>query len=332
MSIRHTLYVLLECHDWQNKHPTCLDRIAKITDWALIVLILANAIAVILESIDGIYYPYQRYFNAFELFSVFIFAIEYLIRLWAIAEKNRPKSWQIRLKWLFSFNAIIDLLAILPFLLQMAGIDLRFLRVFRLLRLFKLTRYFDSLRILLVVIEKERGSFGAVIFILMLLIILSASGIYLVEYDAQPTEFNSIPHAMWWAVVTLTTVGYGDVTPITPLGKLLGAFITVLGVGIAALPAGILATGLTHELENQKQISLYRLYNEFMALSLSDLHDNDKINAIADNLHINGKYHQEILTQVLREKRLLAKEKELNEKEKSLNKKCFCPYCGERVE
>ncbi|MDO4896676.1 MAG: ion transporter [Moraxella sp.] len=331
MSIRHTLYVLLERHDWQNKHPTRLDRLAKMADWALIILILSNAIAVILESIDSIYYPHQTYFYYFELFSVFIFATEYLIKLWTIAEKNSPKSWKTRLKWLFSFNAIIDLLAILPLLLQMTGTDLRFLRAFLLLRLFKLTRYFESLRILLVVIEKERGSFWTVIFILMLLIFLSASGIYLMEYNAQPTEFNSIPHAMWWAVVTLTTVGYGDVTPITPLGKLLGAFITVLGVGITTLPAGILATGLTCELENQKQISLYQLYDELMALPLSDLYDNDKINAIADNLHINRKNRQKTLTQVLREKRLLAKEKELNEKEKSLNKKCFCPHCEEKA-
>lgn len=329
MPIRQKLYILLENHD--DSSPLALP--AKILDLFLITLILLNTLAVILESVDSIYYPYQDYFRAFEWFSVIVFGIEYIARFWVIAEKNTARIWHTRFKWTLSFGAIIDLLAIVPIFLQsISGIDLRFLRVFRLLRLFKLTRYFDSLRILLTVLQKERGSFGAVIFILMLLIILSASGIYLMEYETQPDEFTSIPHAMWWAVVTLTTVGYGDITPVTPLGKLLGAFITILGVGLAALPAGILATGLTRELESQKQASLYRLYDEFMALSLTQLHDNDKINSLSDELKIDRKNRQEILTQVLREKRLLAKEKELDEKEKSLNKKCFCPYCGGKIE
>lgn len=328
-NIRQVTYLLLENHG-SNKQP--IEKYANTINAFLIVLIIANTGAVVLESIDDIYYPYQDIFDKFEMFSIVIFSIEYLIRLWAVAEKNIHKIWQTRLQHITSFHAIIDLIAIMPIFFPSSIIDLRFLRVFRLLRLFKLTRYFESLRLLLIVMEKERHSFGAVVFILLLLILLSASGIYLVEYHAQPDEFNSIPHAMWWAVVTLTTVGYGDVTPITPIGKMLGAFITILGVGIAALPAGILATGLAQELEHQKQNKINQLYDEFMALSLMQLQHYETTDAIADNLKIDLKSRQAILTQAIREKQLLEREKALEEKEKSLNKKCFCPYCGEKMD
>ena len=160
---------------------------------------------------------------------------------------------RVRWKYVTSGAAIIDLLAILPAYINFfVHIDLRFLRILRLLRLLKLTRYFISLQILLRVIEREKGSFQAVIFILVIMIVMAAAGIYVVEGRAQPDVFSSIPASMWWAVVTLTTVGYGDVTPITPLGRFLGALITILGVGLAALPAGILANGLANELELRK--------------------------------------------------------------------------------
>lgn len=327
-TLRQKAYALLEHHNDHTPSSTW----ATILDITLVVLILLNALAVILESVDSIYRHHQDYFWAFEIFSLAIFLTEYVLRLWAVGERNDKRPWQARLKWATSFGALIDLLAILPvFLLGVSDVDLRFLRVFRLLRLFKLTRYFKSLRILLTVLEKERASFGAVVFILSLLIVMASSGIYLAEYESQPDTFNSIPHAMWWAVVTLTTVGYGDITPITPFGKFLGAIITILGVGLAALPAGILATGLTRELEAQKQASLYQLYDELMALPLEELHDNNKITAIADTLGIDRKNLQETLTQALREKRLLLKEEALAKREEALNRQCFCPYCGGKM-
>lgn len=327
MSLRHCLYQIFESQNLSECSPQ-VAKYAYIVNWGLVVLILTNIIAVILESIDDIYYPNQAFFDFFEVFSVVIFSFEYLARIWVIAEKNPHQLWRARLKYAFSFRAIIDLLAIITMFFPTSIIDLRFLRIFRLLSLFKLTRYFNSLCILLVVIEKERHSFGAVLFILFLLILFSASGIYVVEYHAQPEAFNSIPHAMWWAVVTLTTVGYGDITPITPAGKMLGAFITILGVGIAALPAGILATGLAQELEHQKQEKINQFYDELMALSLTQLHNYDTTDAIADALKIDLKNRQVVLTQAIREKQFLEKEKVLEEREQALNKKCFCPYCG----
>jgi len=246
--IRRMVYDVLQNDD----HDTTLSRYV---DYFLIFLIMTNVAAVIAESVDQWYYPYQSYFDGFENFSIVVFSIEYLLRFWSVAEaKPDNTTWRQRFNWMRSPSALVDLIAIAPaFFNFFVTIDLRFLRILRLFRILKLTRYFASLRILLVVISKERGSFQAVIFILIIMIVTASSGIYLVENHAQPEEFESIPKAMWWAVVTLTTVGYGDVIPVTMAGKILGAIITILGVGLAALPAGILATGLANELNQRRE-------------------------------------------------------------------------------
>ena len=163
-----------------------------------------------------------------------------------------------------------------------------------MLRLLKLTRYFVSLQILLRVIEREKGSFQAVIFILSIMIVMSAAGVYVVESKAQPEAFSSIPASMWWAVVTLTTVGYGDVTPITPWGRILGALITILGVGLAALPAGILATGLANELEQRKQ-HLGLKFRELLQNSEIDLlNDQEKIEDLRKQVGLTTEQTQDI--------------------------------------
>jgi voltage-gated potassium channel len=199
------------------------------------------------------------------------------------------------------------------------------LRILRLFRILKLTRYFASMRILLVVISKEKGSFQAVIFILIIMIVTASSGIYLVENHAQPEEFESIPKAMWWAVVTLTTVGYGDVTPITNAGKILGAIITILGVGLAALPAGILATGLANELA-QRRDELEQDFREQLIESDFDLVQNQAmIDKIRRELGLDREQAQDIVLQVLREQELERREKEVSKAKK------FCPHCGEAL-
>ncbi len=307
-----------------DEHDTLFSRYV---DYFLIFLIMANVTAVIAESVDNWYYPYQAYFSWFENFSIVIFSIEYLLRLWSVAEaKPDNTTWRQRWDWLKSPSALIDIVAIAPaFLNFFVSIDLRFLRILRLFRILKLTRYFASLRILLVVISKEKGSFQAVIFILIIMIVTASSGIYLVENHAQPEEFESIPKAMWWAVVTLTTVGYGDVTPITNAGKILGALITILGVGLAALPAGILATGLANEL-SQRREELEHDFREQLVDSNFDLVQNQMmIEKIRRELGLDKEQAQEIVLQVLREK-------ELERREKEVRQKNFCPHCGEPLE
>ncbi|USA54804.1 ion transporter [Acinetobacter sp. C32I] len=317
--LRRFVYDNLHNDDYKSTVSTCVN-------YLLIALIIGNVAAVLLESVNEFYQLYKPYFDIFENLSIMIFSGEYLLRLWSIVEEEpQEPAWKQRVRWMKSGGAIIDLLAILPAYLNfIVPIDLRFLRVLRLVRLLKLTRYFVSLQILLRVIQREKGSFQAVIFILVIMIVMTASAIYVVENKAQPEAFSSIPQSMWWAVVTLTTVGYGDVTPVTNLGRILGAFITILGVGIAALPAGILASGLANELNMRNQ----RLEQEFrevlQAKGLDLLHDQVEIERIRKKVGLPKEQTHEIIMQLIREKLL-----EDQEQEKKLCR--YCPHCGEKL-
>lgn len=242
---------------WWLERP---DRAAlgpRLLEIALITLIILNVSAVILETVDSIHEQRELAFGLFERISVAIFLVEYLLRLWVAPQNPEIES---RWAWARSPIAIIDLLAVLPAVLYLFfPMDLRIFRTFRMLRLLKLTRYSPALGMLLAVFEEEAGSFIAGLFILMIMLIFAASGAWLAEHDVQPEAFGSIPQAMWWAVATLTTVGYGDVTPITVAGKIFGALITVIGIGMAALPAGIIASGLNEQLHRRRA----SLQNEF---------------------------------------------------------------------
>ncbi len=218
------------------------------------ILIVLNVSAVVLESVEEINAQYGHWFHLFEIASVTVFTIEYLGRVWSSAEDRRfGPGWRGRLRYMLTPMAIIDLLAIAPFYLGfIVDADTRILRALRLLRVFKLTRHSTAMDMLLTVIRNEAATVASSMFVMLIIIVLAASGIYLIERDAQPDAFQSIPQAMWWAAVTLTTVGYGDVVPITVLGKVFGLLITIAGVGMVALPAGILASGFSAELQKRR--------------------------------------------------------------------------------
>ncbi len=225
------------------------DLLSKKVDIFLLSLISLNVISVILETVESLYLEYKVFFKYFEFFSVFIFTIEYFTRLWSCVDDKRLRisNNKKRINYIFSFSAIIDAVAILPSLIAFIypSIDLRFIRALRIIRLLKFSRYSSSINSLLSVIYDQRRSFGAAYFILFIALIISSSGMYLVEKDVQPEKFGSIPHAMWWAIATVTSVGYGDVTPITSVGKFLGSIIMILGILTVALPSGILAAAFT---------------------------------------------------------------------------------------
>ena len=225
------------------------DNLSRKIDIFLLILISLNVFAVILETVETIYIKYQKVFTFFELFSVTIFIIEYLLRLWSCVENKDSKVGKLkkRIRYTFSFSAIIDIMAIIPSLIALIypSIDLRFIRALRIIRLLKFSRYSSSINSLLLVLWDQRKSFGAAYFILFIALIISSSGMYLVEKDIQPDKFGSIPHAMWWAIVTLTSVGYGDVYPVTSIGKIFGSIIIILGILTVALPSGILAAAFT---------------------------------------------------------------------------------------
>lgn len=231
---------------------------ARTLNLALMLLILANVLAVVVGSVDDVQARWARPLALFELVSVALFTVEYIARVWACVESPLYQGWRGRLRYMRTPLAIVDLVAVAPFYLGLWWeIDTRLLRIVRLMRLFKLTRHSASMDLLLTVLRKEFGTVLSAMFIMVIIIVLAASGIYLIERDVQPESFGNIPQSMWWAAVTLTTVGYGDVVPVTVAGKLFGFLITVAGVGMVALPAGILASGFSLELHKRRES--YRL-------------------------------------------------------------------------
>jgi voltage-gated potassium channel len=238
-------------------------RLSRSVNFLLIGLILANVVAICLETMAELKQTYAVEFLCFEVFSVLIFTIEYVLRLWSSAENQTSTEQHVvqqnlltgsRRQYIVSFESLVDLVAIVPFYVSLLfGIDLKALLALRLFRLLKLMRYFSSLNILLDVLRAEARSFSAAILVLLILIFVSASGIYFFESDVQPQEFGSIPQALWWSTVTLTTLGYGDVVPMTVLGKIFAGMMTIFSIGIVALPAGMLASRFSEELVKRKQ-------------------------------------------------------------------------------
>ncbi|MFY0601771.1 MAG: ion transporter [Cyclobacteriaceae bacterium] len=232
------------------------DRLSKRFDIFIMSMILLNVAAVILETVENIHNEFIEVFYYFEIVSIIIFSIEYLGRLWTCTyfEKYKHPFWG-RIKFIFSFAGLIDLLAILPFYLPlvfaMDGRFLRMLRLFRVLRIFKMGRYSTAFNLIVKVVSKRKEELLITLTIVLVMLILASSMMYYIEHEAQPDNFSSIPETMWWGVATLTTVGYGDVYPVTGFGKVLGAFIAILGVGIFALPAGIIAAGFESEISKR---------------------------------------------------------------------------------
>ena len=241
--LKSRVYSALNPRDKQSRFSSAVNVF-------IIALILVNVIAASLETVEGLRSGYAGLFLQIEIFSVVIFTIEFALRLWSVPAGEEYAS---RRQYLSSFDAIIDLLAIAPFYLGFIfGVDLRALIALRLLRLLKLVRYFEALSILAAVMKAEFRAFAAAMFVLMILVFIAATGIYFFERHAQPDVFGSIPHSMWWAIVTLTTLGYGDVVPITATGQFFAATITILSIGTVALPAGMLASRFSEELRKRK--------------------------------------------------------------------------------
>ncbi|MEQ8237812.1 MAG: ion transporter [Cyclobacteriaceae bacterium] len=236
------------------------DQISKRFDIFIIILIILNVILVIAETEEHLYTEYKQWMDAFEKVSVLIFTLEYLLRIWTCtyATKYAHPLWG-RLSFIFSFGALIDLLAILPFYLplifKLDGRFLRVLRLFRLFRLFKMGRYSTAFRLIQNVIRDRKEELAVSFSILVILLVVASGLMYYIENSVQPESFSSIPETMWWGVATLTTVGYGDMYPITGLGRLLAAIIAILGIGVFALPAGIIASGFEAELSKRNKNS-----------------------------------------------------------------------------
>lgn len=242
-TLRRRIYEILEgAHDG--------DRHSELFDRFLITLIVLNVAAFMADTVPRLHEDYGSWFHLFEQVSVGIFTVEYLLRIWTAPEVGylkRSTATQARLHWMTRPYLIIDLIAILPFYLQLMGLDLRIVRLLRVMRVLRLTRYSPAMHTLGRVIYGERRALVAAGYLLSAAVIFAATGIHYFESEAQPEKFGSVPESAWWAIATLTTVGYGDVVPITVAGKAFGAIVMVTGLCILALPVAIISTGFAQE-------------------------------------------------------------------------------------
>lgn len=234
------------------------ERWATSFNIALTSLIILNVLALILETMPELFRVWRIEFIVFELFSASLFTIEYLLRLW-VTDRNPKYQHPLggRIRYMLSPMALLDLLAILPSLLLLTTIDLRFLRtlrLFRVLRLLHLPKCNQAMFSILKAAKSKRAEFLIAGVIMLILLIFCSSLVYFAEHKSQPEAFSSIPASLWWGIMTLTTVGYGDIYPITTLGKIYASFFAALGIGFFALPSAILASALIEQ-SRQKELN-----------------------------------------------------------------------------
>jgi voltage-gated potassium channel len=250
--LRFVTWEILDTPDPDGRYVQA-STLANVSIFGLIVL---NVLATIIGTVGTVKEQYETAFRVFEVFSVAVFTVEYVLRIWSCVEDQRYEhSAEGRFEFAKTLPAVIDLVAILPFYLSL-GLDLRFVRVLRLLRVFRLAkaaRYFPALRLFGRVLRDKKEEIVVSLAFLAILLVMTSSLIYYVERGAQPQVFGSIPEALWWSVVTVTTVGYGDAYPVTAFGKVLGGMVALLGTGIGAIPAGLLASGFSEALEDDEE-------------------------------------------------------------------------------
>ncbi|WP_020599032.1 ion transporter [Spirosoma panaciterrae] len=250
LHIRRSLYRILETSAGKRR------GVSLVFNLVLIGIITLNAIAIVLHTVPDYNQRFARLFYDFEVFSVSFFTFEYLLRLWVCVEneKYHHPFWG-RLRYMFSTSAIIDFLAIFPFYFSLFATDLaivRILRLFRIFRLFRISRYSHAFRLIQSVVSDKKEELVLSTILVVFMLIIVSSIMYYVEHNAQPDKFSSIPATMWWGVTAMTTVGYGDIHPITPLGKFLGGIAAIVGIGVFALPTGILVSGFNEHIRHHK--------------------------------------------------------------------------------
>lgn len=275
------------------------DIVSKLCDRFLMILVLTSILDVILGSVPEIDDLYGEELRVFEIFTVSVFSIEYLLRVW-VAPLKHPESPRPRLKYMLSFYGLVDFLAIFPFYISLFGfdVDLRILRAARILRILKIGHYNTALEDLARAIYDERKAFVSTVYIFTVALLVTSSLMYFIENDSQPEAFRSIPDALWWSLITLTTVGYGDVSPITLLGKIVGAITAMMGVCTVALLTGIVGNAFSAQLANKR--SVFR--SEIMK-ALRDgviTHDEqEELDRLRDHFNMSKQHAQSIFDETL---------------------------------
>ncbi len=247
---RHRLWEMLDTQQAR-------DPVSQRLHTFILALITLNVLAVFAESVPAVRQRAGSYFGLFEVFSVAVFTLEYLARLWSCtADPRFARPVVGRLRYMVTGMALVDLLAILPFYLTFTKVDLRTLRALRLVRLARIAkfgRYREASHTLIRVLQAKREELALTLSLLMILAMICASLMYFAEGAVQPDKFPSIPAAMWWAIITITTIGYGDVCPVTPLGRLIAVFTALLGILMVALPTGVFGAAFVEELTQRRR-------------------------------------------------------------------------------
>jgi voltage-gated potassium channel Kch len=274
----------------------------------IVFWVVVSVMQVVLESVESIEYVLATEFLILDAVAVGIFSVEYMLRLYACVEDPRfAGRFSGRAKHVTSFGALIDFLAILPFFLEVFLhhlFDLRFLRVFRLMRLLKLTRYTGATQTLVTVVKREWPIMAASAFIMLLLVLLTASLGYLFEHQAQPDKFENIPQSIYWAVITLASVGYGDISPVTPVGRALTIVLALLGIGIFAIPAALLSSAFSDQLRIDRENLVNQLY-EMLADGHLDDEEHEILHREAKRLHLTEKEVQNLIDRARRQREVM---------------------------
>jgi voltage-gated potassium channel len=254
------------------------DLTSRVVHGGLVGLVCASVVSVVLQTVPGMASRYDLLFLAVEALAVAAFTLEYVLRVWCAPDQTPYADltpWRARLRFILTPSALVDLCSILPFYLAFfLPADLRVLVLLRLLRFFKLARYSAGMRSLIAALEAERKALFASAVVLLGLVLIAAAAMHLVEHEAQPDKFGSIPDAMWWAVVTLTTVGYGDVVPVTLAGRIVAGFTMLAGLMMLALPIGIVANAFAEEIHRREFVVTWGMIARvplFASLSASEI-------------------------------------------------------------
>ena len=282
-TLRQKVYALV------NETPDS-GKLHEIFEFIIVIWVLISVASVILESVDSINYYFHVEFIIIDTIAVAIFSTEFLMRIYSCTEDPKYQHWLAgRINFSRQFSSLIDIVAIAPFFLESLLdhlFDLRFLRVFRLMRLFKLGRYSAATKSLFYVIQREWPVMKAAIFIMLMLVMLAACLGYLFEHEAQPDKFENIPQSIYWAVITLASVGYGDISPVTPAGRTITIILALLGIGIFAIPAAILASAFSDQLRIERETMKQELY-EMLGDGKISAEERIIIDAEAKRLHLS---------------------------------------------
>ena len=277
-------------------------------DTFIVIWVIISVLAVILESVHSIHYLLNLEFLILDAIAVSVFSIEYCLRLYCcVEEPGYQKAVAGRLKLAKSTSSIIDLLAIAPFFLEVFLhhlFDLRFMRVFRLLRLLKLTRYTGATQSLSKVVAREWPVMAASAFIMLLLVVMTASLGYLFEHEAQPDKFENIPQSSYWAVITLASVGYGDISPVTPAGRAMTIVLALIGIGIFAIPAALLSAAFADQLKSDRDALVNTIY-EMLSDGVIDDDEAHFIKTESKRLHLTDDDLRRLVDKAKKERELM---------------------------